>query len=111
MNDTSAYLGVGILLIGLAFGLRGSLRLTRRYRAARPLITSQDALLLVGIVAVAWGIVIFALYIGVLSVRRLLGFAPLDWTPLVTAGFATAALFIPTFLDAVVSRVARSIRR
>lgn len=111
MNDTASYIGIGILLIGLVFGLRGSRRLTRRYRAARPLVSGQDALLLVGIVTVAWGIVIFAVYIGILSVRRLLGFEPLDWTPPLTAAFATIALFIPTFLDAVVSRVARTARR
>lgn len=98
---------LGVFLIGLALGLRGSIRLTSRLRSAWPVMDWRERLLLTAIVVVVWTVTAFALYIGFMSLRRALGYAPLDWAPIVGAIFAGAVLYIPAFLDLVVDRVAR----
>ena len=97
------------VLFGIAaiFGLRGSVRLTRRYRDVRSRLDSREALILLAIVIVSWVITITAFYFGGLSVRRLLGFESIPELVPISALLAIGVLFIPTFLDAVVDRVAR----
>lgn len=94
-------------VVAFALGLRGSVRLTRRYRAVRPLLAKHEREILLAFVVVAWLITSGAGYFGYLSARRLLGFGPLDWTPIVSVLLASAVLLIPAFLDHIVSRVAR----
>lgn len=106
MNDPARWF---LLLTGVAFlaGLRGSWRLTRRYRDVSPQLLRRERMLLGAIVGVAWLITASAGYFAFFSVRRILGFPPVDWTPAASVAIATAILFIPAGLDYVVGLVAR----
>lgn len=106
MNDPVQWF---LLLTGLAFlaGLRGSWRLTRRYRDVSSQLLRRERLLLGAIVGVAWIITATSGYFAFFSARRLLGYPPVDWTPAVSAVIATLVLFIPAGLDYIVGLVAR----
>lgn len=88
-------------------GLRGSVRLTARYRAVRDQLDDRERSVLEAFAIVSWVITIAALYFGALAVRRLLGFEPLPGLTAASAVIATLVLLIPAFLDFVVDRVAR----
>ena len=88
-------------------GVRGSVRLTARYRAVRDQLDAREAWILRAFVIVAWVITVAALYYGFLASRRLLGFAPLEGLVPISVVVATVVLLIPAFLDYVVDRVAR----
>lgn len=105
MNEASVFVAVGAF--AFLFGLRASVRLTRRYRDVSPLLISRERLILGSFVVVAWSITFAAGFFDGLSARRLLGFDPIQWTPFVSILVASAILFIPVGLDMVVSRVAR----
>ena len=98
-----------VVLFGIAaiFGLRGSVRLTQRYRDVRNQLDRREALILMAIVAVSWVITLAAVFYGVIAVRRLLGYDYITELVPVSAFLSIGILFIPTFLDAVVDRVAR----
>lgn len=100
------------ILLGLAavLGIRGSWRLFRRYRAAsrgEDQLTPSERLLLGSIVGVAWFLTVVAIYLGVLSIRRLLGYEPLTFTAPITAIVAMLILLIPAALDLVVDWIAK----
>lgn len=109
--DSGAGVALGVFIIALVSGTEGSVRLTMRYLSIRPVVDRTDAWIVLGMALVAWALVLFMLYIGILSLRRIAGLAPLDWTPVVTNVFATGLLFIPKFLSVVVERVARALGR
>jgi hypothetical protein len=107
VND---YAFVLALVIAAGLGIRSSVRMTRRYRALVKDGLLQDALqrLILGtFVFVAWTITVGALYIGALSVRRILGFTPIAQLAPVTTLVAIAILLIPAVLDLVVTRIER----
>lgn len=101
------WLYAGLFVIAAVVGVRSSLHLTRRYRSVRGQLESRDALLLLAFVLVAWTLTVAALWWGFVSVRRIVGFEPLDWTPFVSVVLAAVVLFIPAYLDAIVGRVAK----
>lgn len=103
------YIALGVFVLGLAFGLRGCVRLTRRYLGVRPLLDPRDASLLLGMVVVAWIVFLSASYAGVRALARVAGIETPEWTALIGAFLAAGVLFVPTILDAVVQRVARDI--
>lgn len=105
MNAERSFLIV--TLIGAILGLRGSLRLTRRYVDVSPVLIRRERLLLGAIVGVAWVITFAAGWFAFFSARRLLGFAAIDWTPVGSLIIATIVLYIPAVLDYVVGLVAR----
>lgn len=102
-----------LLLIAVVFGVRGSFRLTTRYQAAvrgEDRLVNGERLLLGVIVIVAWFLTGLAIYLGVLSLRRLIGFEPLAFTAQITTALSFVALLIPAGLDLVVERIARGRR-
>lgn len=104
---TSAHAFAVVALIAFVLGLRGSVRLSRRYRAVSPLLLQHEREILLAFVVVAWLVTVAAGFFGLIAARRLVGFAPLDWAPVAQVLLASAVLLIPAFLDHIVSRVAR----
>lgn len=94
-------------MIAFFVGLRGSIRLQRRYVDVRDQLVRRERLLLQSIVTVAWIITVAAGFFAAVSARRILGLDALDWTPFAALIVATAVLFIPAGLDYVVGLVAR----
>ena len=105
VNDGSFFVVVGIA--AFLFGLRASVRLTRRYMHVSELLLPRERLILGAFVVVAWVITVGAGVVDFLTARRLLGYDSLDWAPVVVLVTASVILFIPVGLDLVVSRVAR----
>ena len=105
MNDGTIFVILGAAAFFL--GLRGSVRLTRRYLDVTVALIPRERLILASFVVVAWLITGAAGYFDLLSARRILGYAPFDWTPIASIVIASVILFIPAGLDYVVSRVAR----
>lgn len=101
--------GAFVVAAAIAFvlGLRGSVRLSRRYHDVSALLVPRERLILGSFVAVAWVITLAGGWFVATSARRLLGFEPLDWTPLASLLVASVVLFIPAGLDFIVDRVAR----
>lgn len=97
------------VLFGIAsiLGLRGSIRVTRRYVAVRDSLMLRESSILLLLVFICWVITGAALWFGILNVRRLLGFEPLPELIPISALIATVILFVPTLVDVVVDRVAR----
>lgn len=96
-----------IFVIVAVLGVRGSWRLTRRYRDVQGELTERERSILFAFVIVSWTITFAALYFGGLTVRNQLGFERLPQLAPVSAFIATVILLIPAFLDWVVERVAR----
>lgn len=105
MSGTEAFLVLGI--VALPLGLRGSIRLTRRYRDVRGQLDSRERLILLTFVVLAWAALAIGIYLVVLAGRRVLDMAPLEWTPVVTLVIAAGILYLPAVLDFVIERVAR----
>lgn len=105
MSDGSVFVVLGAAAFFL--GLRGSVRLTRRYIDVSSALVARERLILVSFVVVAWIITGAAGYFDLLSARRILGFQPFEWTPFTSIVIASVILFIPAGLDYVVTRVAR----
>lgn len=101
------WLYAGLFIIAAAAGVRSSVHLTRRYRAVRGQLDARDGLLLLAFVLVAWTLTAASLWWGFVSIRRIVGFEALDWTPFVSVVIAAVVLLIPAYLDAIVSRVAK----
>lgn len=96
-----------VFAIVAVLGVRGSWRLTRRYRDVRLELIERERWILLALVVVAWSITLAALYFGGLTVRSLLGFPRLPQLAPVSVLIATGILLIPAFLDWVVDHVAR----
>lgn len=98
-----------ILLGACAFilGLRGSIRLSRRYVDVRTLLVDRERLFLLSLVWVSWVITFAGGFFVLLSARRVIGLEPLPFSPILSILVAATILFIPAGLDQVVSRVAR----
>lgn len=105
MNDGRLFVALGAAAVLL--GLRGSIRLHRRYVDVRDQLIDRERWLLAAIVTVAWLVTIVGGYLVVMTGRRLFGLPAFDWAPIVTILCAEAILLIPAFLDWVVTRVAR----
>lgn len=105
MSEGAAFVVLGA--VAFALGLRGSIRLSRRYRDVSGELVQRERLILGSFVVVAWVITFAAGYFDLLSGRRILGFAPFEWTPVASIVIASIILFIPAGLDYVVGRVAR----
>lgn len=105
MNEASVFVLVGA--VAFISGLRGSIRLHRRYIDVRKQLLNRERLLLASIVIVCWLITVTGGLLVVLTGRRLMGFTPFEWGATVTLLFAVAILFIPAFFDYIVARVAR----
>lgn len=107
MTPVDLGLALGIAIAAVV-GVRSSVRLAFRYRGVAPLLaTWRERLMLGTFVAVAWTITVVALWIGFLTIRRLLGFQVLPGTPPVTGLMVIVVLFIPTLLDIVVTKIAK----
>ena len=104
---TDGWVFVVPFIVAAVLGLRGSIRLTLRFRDVRTRLDAHEALILFAIVVVAWVVTVAAFYFGGLAVRRLLGFDTIPELVPVSALISIVVLFIPTLLDAVVDRVAR----
>lgn len=104
---TEPWLYAVLFVVAAVFGLRGSIRLTRRYRAVRDRLDQRERLVLLAFVIVAWLITCAAFWFGSLSVRTVLGYERIVWIAPFSALIATGVLLVPAFLDAVVERVAR----
>lgn len=92
-----------VFLIAFLFGLRSTIRLWQR-TLGRP---GSPGLLISAFAIVATIVTVVAGVFGILGIRRMVGFSPLDWTPLLTVIAATAIVVIPEFLDWVVTRIER----
>ena len=106
MTD-GARLFLVVTAIAFILGLRGSLRLHRRYVDVAGQLVRRERLLLASIVGVSWTITAAAGYFAFVSARRIFGFEALEWTPIVSLVVATVILLIPAALDYVVGLVAR----
>lgn len=98
-----------MFVIASVLGLRGSVRVTRRFRAASAnnAMTAPERLLLGVLVVVCWTITAAALYLGFLSVRRLLGFEALGFLAPVSFVVALGVLLLPAAIDAVITKIAK----
>ena len=105
-QDYSA-IGSAIFIGAFLLGLRASIRLTLRYRGARMHIDERNRPVLLVIVVAAWIITGAALWIGNLSVLRLLLETTFPWTPPVTLTIAAIVVLIPVAFDYAISKVAR----
>lgn len=97
-----------LILPAVIVGLRGSIRLTIRFRRTSPQLVALERLLLGTLVAVAWLITTVGAWLVYASSRRIMGLAPLPGGALITLVGAEAILFIPGALDLVVTWIARS---
>lgn len=111
MSDT-AWIYAALFGMASAVGVRSSWKLTQRYLRVREALRRPiDRLLLELLVFISWSITLAACYFGAFTVRRMLGFPPVDWNPPISAAIATAILFIPLVIERVVKRVAESRER
>jgi hypothetical protein len=104
LNEALLFIGLGS--VAFLFGVRGSVRLTRRYLDVKTLLVGRERMLLGSLVLVAWIITTAAGYFDVISIVRLLGYTLPPGMPIVSILVASVVLFIPSGLDYVVNRVA-----
>lgn len=90
------------ILVSVPFALRATWRLWALYRA-----DLRRSLILRAIALVSTIVTGAAVWIGILSVRRMLGYDPLDWTAPITGLVVVAVLQVPMILDSLVSRVGK----
>lgn len=95
----------GLTMLSLAFagGLRSTVRLWRVWRRDRE---SKRSLILAAFALIAVTITGAAVFFGVLSVRRALGFDALPWAPVASLVVASLVFLIPMALDWLVARIA-----
>lgn len=96
-----------LFVIAAIFGLRGSIRLTRRYLDVRDQLDWRESAILLLLAGVAWSITVAASFYGFLAVRTVLGLPRIEGIAPLSATIAIMVLFLPTLIDAVVDRVAR----
>lgn len=96
-----------IFVIAGVFGIRGSVRVTRRYIGVRDELQWRERWILLLLAGTCWVITTAALFYGFLSVRTLLGFERFVGLAPISVLLAAVILFLPTVIDYVVERVAR----
>lgn len=106
MIDIDVLFALGIL-IAFVFGIRSTIRLWLRYRAAGDVLDGRDRLILRSFVAVSVAITLAAGFYGLLVFQHLAGLNVMDWQPALAELVAIGVLFIPTALDLAVQRIAR----
>jgi uncharacterized membrane protein len=89
------------VIISVPFAVRATWRLWRLWRH-----DEGRSLLLLAFWVVALIVTTAGIWIGFLSVRRLIGFEALDWSPFITGVLVVLVLQIPMILDGLVQRVA-----
>lgn len=99
-NLVTLSITVGVV-VSAPFAIRATFRLWRLWRD-----DAQRSLLLLAFWIVALIVTTAGLWIGFLSVRRLIGYEPLDWSAPVTGIVTVLVLQIPMILDGLVQRVA-----
>lgn len=107
MTEAAWY--VGLFIIAALAGIFGSIGVTRRYRAASrdDALTGPERLLLGILVGVCWTITAAALYLGFLSVRRLVGFEALGFLSPVSFVISLAVLSLPAVIYAALEKIAK----
>jgi uncharacterized membrane protein len=96
-------LGIVITLgvvISAPIAIRATWRLWRLWR-----LDDERSLLLLAFWVTALIVTAAGLWVGVLQVRRLIGYPPLDWSPPITGVLTIIVLQIPMILDSVTQRV------
>jgi hypothetical protein len=68
-------------------------------------LDDERSLLLLAFWVTALIVTAAGIWVGVLQIRRLVGFPPLDWSPFVTGVMTIIVLQIPMILDSVTQRV------
>lgn len=102
MNDGILALALtACVVVSALYAGRATWRLWRLWRG-----DLGRSLLLLAFWVAALIVTVAGVWIGFLSVRRLLGFAPLDWSAPVTGVITVVVLQIPMILDGLVQRVA-----
>lgn len=89
------------VILSAPFAIRATWRLWRLWRRDK-----SRSLILLAFWIVAFIVTIAGLWVGFLSVRRLIGYEPLDWAPPITGILTILVLQIPMILDGLVQRVA-----
>lgn len=90
------------ILTSVPFALRATWRLWSLYFA-----DASRSLLLFALSFGASVVTVTASWVGFLTVRRLFGFPPIDWSPPVTGLLAVLIFWVPSLFDYVVSRIGR----
>lgn len=93
-----------VFAIPAVLGTRATWRLWRIYLFDGE---SKSQVILLSFAIIATIITIAAVYFGALTVRRVLGFDALDWTPTVSLILASVILLIPTGLERLVAYIGR----
>jgi hypothetical protein len=93
-------------MVTCAVGIICTLGLWRRYSTIAPTLPGRDRLVLQAFVVIAVACTLAAGYFGVLALRRLLGYEPLDWTGVISYVIAEAILLIPLYIVIIVRAVA-----
>jgi hypothetical protein len=92
--------------VAFLLGIRSTYRLTRTYLNIRGRLPRLRRLALQAFAVVAGSITIAAGWFGFLTVRRILGFEPIDGTQFVGFIIAEFVLLIPLYLDTIVDVIA-----
>lgn len=99
---------VGLFTLLLVFGFLGVRACLNLWRRVFYNYESRRHPVLILLTVIANIITIAALYFGVMSFRRLLGFPPFDWAPTISALVASIIFLLPPLIEYVVARIARS---
>lgn len=101
-NDLALLAVSAAVIISAPFAIRATFRLWRLWRG-----DLNRSLLLLAFWVVALIVTVAGVWIGFLSVRRILGYEPLGWSAPITAVVTVFVLQVPMLLDALVGRVSR----
>lgn len=102
MNEaTLTVLFVATFVVGVSC----SAWLWRLYSRIAPTLLGRERLVLQALVVISWAITLTAGWFGFLSLRRVVGLPPLDWSSVVSLAIAEAVLLIPVYIVAVVRSV------
>lgn len=101
-DDLIALVVTAGVLISAPFAIRATFRLWNLWRGDK-----GRSLLLLAFWVVALIVTVAGIWVGFLSVRRLMGFEPLGWTAPITGLITVFVLQVPSILDGLVSRVSR----
>lgn len=100
---TDALVASLLFVIPALLGIRATWRLWRIYWFNHE---SRKQEILLGLALTSTIITGAASFYGVLAIRRLLGFEPLDWTAPISLALAAAVLFLPAALERMVNHIA-----
>ena len=99
MND--AVVVAVLFVVPAILGVRATYRLWRLY-----LDTKRNSIVF-SFAMISTIITSAASFYGIIAIRRLLGFTPLDWTPGASLLLAALVLFIPAALERLVDNIGR----